>query len=476
MGERGIAPELRHLLTEFGSAWIRKLLAMGVSSEKIALAAYRQAAVRTGPLGEGTFKLGITGDEMKALAQNLDLGTNEARVSGLAEQIESIRAGGGKDIGRAISRAISSRFAVRVGGETVLRGQRIARGTFKYSQQGYGLGKLSRKNVVISELHHFETTPLATEYGQTTEFMVGNFERKLAREEFDLWLDPVHSARKKFLDPYTREAGAGALSPTQVAKEAKLRIKAEVQAQRIARAQYGDLVPEVYGEIESGLGFVQEYAGRSLSSIAEKLDRLTSMRKGAALQFAPLRGTESGLLRAARLTRERVANAIKRTSATGEYMRHFDLHSGNVLYRGGKTTIIDWGIAAPMEFTPAQQRYYHSLGEQVIHKKTAAFRDLDQAHQQARAAAARVSSQPIVPQASLSIVAGSKTGKVQRSPSEQLNWELGIREQQKRIDAQVRAAKRSALQSNVAGIGLELNANRRTSHGVVMGLDGTRRR
>jgi len=151
----------------------------------------------------------------------------------------------------------------------------------------------------IGEAKQLEEGAMVLSPAFTKEFDVT---RKHAAAGFmQEYLEPASEAFRRTTIPY---GGVGAAH--------------EAAMQRIARGQYGKMVPEVYGT--TGTGIFMESAGRPLAS----------EERGEALKW---------------LEKEWMGQ-ISKIPAPGERIAyHLDPQIGNIMKKGKQYTLIDWGVA-----------------------------------------------------------------------------------------------------------------------------------
>jgi len=103
----------------------------------------------------------------------------------------------------------------------------------------------------------------------------------------------------------------------------------ESAMQRLAREKFGNMVPQVYGETSTGI--FMESAGKGIAGQEERVQALEWMRKEWA-------GKQLG-----QTTKfDELGNLIK----NNEYLYHLDPQIGNIMKKGNRYMMIDWGVAA----------------------------------------------------------------------------------------------------------------------------------
>jgi hypothetical protein len=223
---------------------------------------------------------------------------------------------------------------------------------------------------------------------------------------------------KKFIETFQQSMQA------HVARYANHPLGAEIAAQQMARKAYGSAVPEVIGTTERG--FIQEFAG----------SRLPESYVGKAYK-------EAG------------KHYEKILAHSGTKVVHYDLHPGNILRKGSKLSIIDWGLAAPTAVTPEIARTGKQMMDFFVKRKIA------------QEAPRMMTHTPIageVPAQGSTISRAAKPEELFR------HLETATNKQILRRDAAADAARRkqrlNELQEAAQALPFKLNAQRRTSHGV----------
>jgi hypothetical protein len=206
---------------------------------------------------------------------------------------------------KAVTQAVRGANVVSAGGRRFIRGKEIGEGSFKKVFEAYEIGRGAKAG---QKFAYAERIAGVKEGITTTPFLrtgtAGAVEGKLGISE-----------AKVFVGEYKQSMQA------HMAKYANHPLGAEIAAQQMARKSYGSVVPEVIGATEKG--FVQEFAGTMLPQSH------TTKAFGAAQKHYE-----------------------KVLANSGTKVLHYDLHAGNVLRKGSKLSIIDWGLAAPTAVTP----------------------------------------------------------------------------------------------------------------------------
>lgn len=130
---------------------------------------------------------------------------------------------------------------------------------------------------------------------------------------------------------FTGEYMSSILRSAQKFGRGRLGPKFEAAMMKKAREHLGDLVPEVIGTTPTGL--IMEHAGQAIPA----------RYQGKALDFINQKWGEMW-------------------SSMGEGVRHFDPHLGNVMLRGGRFRIIDWGASSYGGY----KKIGSSLGEESV--------------------------------------------------------------------------------------------------------------
>jgi tRNA A-37 threonylcarbamoyl transferase component Bud32 len=226
----------------------------------------------------------------------------------------------------AVSREIRQTNIVATEGRRFVLGKRLGEGSFKDVFEAYEIGRTAKagEKFIYAQIH-----PGTSETLLTTPFLrtgtAGAVEGSLGIPE-----------TKKFVETYRQSMQA------HMAQFADNPLGAEVAAQQLARKSYGMEVPGVIGLTEKG--FVQEYAGTMLPE----------PYIGKAYQAAQ-------------------THYEKILANSGTKVVHYDLHPGNILRKGTKLSIIDWGLAAPTAVTPEIAQTGQQLMDFYVKRQASRF-------------------------------------------------------------------------------------------------------
>jgi tRNA A-37 threonylcarbamoyl transferase component Bud32 len=288
---------------------------------------------------------------------------------------------------------------IEAGGRRFVLGKSLGEGSFKQAFEAYEVGKGARAG---EKFIYTKLLPGAPEGVQwTTPFLrtgtAGAVEGSLGLPE-----------AKRFVETFSQSMQA------HVAKFAEYPLGAEIAAQQMARKAYGSTVPEVIGATKKG--FVQEFAGTVLPE----------SHVGKAFQAA--KGHYNKVL-----------------AHSGTKVVHYDLHPGNILRKGSKLSIIDWGLAAPTAVTPEIAQTGKQLMDFYVKR----------------------SMGRVFPQKVTHTVPMEGKGAFSRAGTpEELTRQLEAAQQKVVEEAVKRRRKLNMLQEGAQPLPFKLNAKRRTSHGV----------
>lgn len=191
---------------------------------------------------------------------------------------------------------------VHIGGEHFRLGEKFAEGGFGAVYKAYG--SQSNKLAAWKVLHKApEALPegailMGPAAGAAHEIIGGTPSGKKLASYMEQYSSQIQATGQKY-----------GLAPGTLAYEAKM--------QQLARQQMGDIIPEVYGVTDKGL--MTEFAG-------------VGIEKDTASHLNALSWIEQ------RWGRD--------LTSSGEKVRHFDPQIKNIVRRGGKYRIIDFGVAA----------------------------------------------------------------------------------------------------------------------------------
>lgn len=275
---------------------------------------------------------GIDAARIASAASKLGTGVSNMEAAEFAGKLTKLL---GKNPERAM-KFVRGAQGVHMGGEHYVFGEVIGKGGFGTAIKSYSTS--SRK------IGTFKT--ISSQMKEALE--------KVTEES--RFIGPATSARgglksgsrnlKTFIEGYSKGINQTwrkyGLTPGTLEYEAKM--------QTLARKQMGDIIPEVYGISEKGL--MTEFAG---SAIGEN-----TREESLAMKWIKDKWSSS-------------------LSEPGSKIRHLDPQLGNVLRRGGRYRVIDFGVSA--EMSALDTRELAGLQE-VLSKKGLRRKRFIQAHQE----------------------------------------------------------------------------------------------
>lgn len=292
---------------EPGSSWIRDAIKRGVAWDKIGAAVVKSR------------------------------GLTEAYYGQLAARAlqEAHKTGGVDNVVRAIREVTS----VRAGGETYSLGAEVAGGSFKTVTEayksGYKRGAMNAPGQRYAWTEMLESPLVTTNAPVYTTPFLRSSTAGATRPE----LTHITAANaEKFVNFYENTIRS------HVSRYGGNTLAAEIVSQKIARGEYGNVVPEILGTTERG--FIQEWAGTRVA------DHLT---------ISKIRKTFDNMM-----------------TQSGQHVVHFDLHPGNIMRRGGKLKVIDWGLAAPTSVIPEIQTIGQDLSNFYEHKQLVSLKNISE--------------------------------------------------------------------------------------------------
>ena len=296
-----------------GSSWVGTAIKQGVSMEQIAKAAFRMGA---SPARVSMKKLATGKFITKRIGGKLSRASGGLTEDALADILEDVYKTGKA---RAVKEEINKYFKVEAGGRKFVRGAPIGRGGFKNVQAVHELGPRGQKFA----LAEFKDPNLTRNPGDMAGHFsdIANPPSLRSTEALSKFKAPEHLKRqalglyKRFTGIASPGSGSKYLRDLKAVgmKEAEF----EMSMQAIARKTWGSAVPEIIGKTKSGTGFIQEFGGAVLPET-----HLTS-----SLRFA-----QKHMSRAA--------------AHGGTVPIHLDLKNTNIVRKGTKLQLIDWGVSA----------------------------------------------------------------------------------------------------------------------------------
>ena len=275
-------------------------------------------------------KRGVAWDKIGKAALELRAPSKELLQIVQTSRLEQLYASGGTE---AVTKAIRSLTTLRVEGKSYALGRQIGTGSFKDVTEVFATGHIRGavhapgEKFIWSELSQVVIEPIqANAPVYTTPFLrssiSGAVGGKIAPEAADQFVSFYENTIRGNLGQYNNNAMA-----------------AEVAAQRMGHRLFGDVVPDVIAANERG--FLQEFGGTHLG---DKYNKIVHSKI------------------------QKVFNTMMAQS--GEHLVHFDLHPGNILRKGGKLRIVDWGLAAPGMVTPELTETSQKLSNYYMYLKT----------------------------------------------------------------------------------------------------------
>jgi len=329
------AKKMRKILkVPFESAWIKAALKKGVSPDKIL---------------QGMERLGT-------LPVAADIGWME-EVLGAAVKTKAPKglAAKGTELGSLLAGA-RREAGIEMGGEFWVKGSYLGEGGAGKVTQVFGQrsGRVGVLKEPSAQGMQFQKALEATDGKPMISPPLGDLERQFAKQQFE------HSQRfgskiKKLFGMGAEAPGAQELAAIDEYSKMYMEVMRgegkglhylayEAEMQKAARKAYGDIVPEVFATGESS--FIQEYAGKQLGFTTE--------------------GQSKFLL-----------NSRETLMSSNSPVFHLDLHPGQILRRGARYQVGDWGLAIPKAELSGAGRELH---KQAIQTQISVWGEMGRLH------------------------------------------------------------------------------------------------
>lgn len=318
----GYAQMMRKQMTDFGSGWMRKALERGISAERVASAASK--------LGTGKSEL--------------------SRMAFASETLKRLKADPTEGV-----KYVRSAQGISVEGQRWVYGKKLGSGAFGDAYMAYRAGGPAQEGVVKT-LKNIENNPIdrfAKELRYNPAASPESFPMTPALHE--RLKSAVQSGDDATKDQIIRY---GQSYVKEIAEEMNKRkinsLEYEAMMTRMAREQAGPrtFVPEVFAASPEAM--VQEVAGKSIKG----MDPARSKKLAEFLEMEP---------------------GYNLTNRSG--VVHLDPHTGNVVRRGAKYAMIDYGLAVTanpnnqlgreMLMGPAYKEYVDEIASRGRIKKAA---------------------------------------------------------------------------------------------------------
>jgi endonuclease YncB( thermonuclease family) len=306
LGHEGIAWQIRQAMTDFGSGWIRKALARGVSLESIGRGVEQLTAGKlTTKQVTGYFQRvgeAAISPSMKRFAESQGI-SSQALLRAHPEIHKTFAKGkAAQDVrsGRGMMEDIRDIIGLHAGGEKWIYGKELGAGGIGEVRRVFGakskrVGAFKRAQGDIAE----DVNRAYREgLGQGQLGFMKGFQREAVMKEMDFgfadFASSYHGEITKIMQ------GRGFQTAAQY----------ETAITRLARQAYGEAAPEIYAATKKGIIFENLQ-----STVTPKI-----LEQGSAA----LRGT------------------------VGAKIQHLDPGFDQILRRGSKAVISDWGLAVPI--------------------------------------------------------------------------------------------------------------------------------